>query len=239
MNTNGYSLPVDIWSLGCLFLEMATSKPPWGQYEGVAAIFKIGNSKDIPEIPEHLSVHAKNFVMLCLQRDPSARPTASRLLDHPFIQDQAKSGPSNVSVTRDAVPFSFDGCRTPSALDIHPRRKSVAAHDGVGEYSAKQPVIKDQRMARSPREKGKTITSLPVSPCSSPLRNSGPVYRSSMLSPPHPMHAMNLMGQGGYYTNGYSTFPTSQNPRYTLDPWHEAPLRRAQTPPAGSPRRDR
>ncbi|KAG2711567.1 hypothetical protein I3760_04G083000 [Carya illinoinensis] len=88
-NTNGPSLAGDIWSVGCTVLEMATSKPPWGQYEQAAAMFKIINSKDGPEIPEHLSNDARSFIELCLQRDPTARPTALQLLHHPFIRDQA------------------------------------------------------------------------------------------------------------------------------------------------------
>ncbi|KAG4936325.1 hypothetical protein AAZX31_18G144000 [Glycine max] len=113
MNTNGYSLPVDIWSLGCTILEMAASKPPWNQYEGVAAIFKIGNNRDMPEILDHLSSEAKNFIQLCLQRDPSARPTAQKLIEHPFIRDQSARKATNVRITRDAFPYMFDGSRTP------------------------------------------------------------------------------------------------------------------------------
>ncbi|MCD9639467.1 hypothetical protein HAX54_024037 [Datura stramonium] len=88
-NSNGCNLAVDIWSLGCTVLEMATTKPPWSQYEGVAAIFKIGNSKEVPAIPYHLSDEGKDFVRQCLQRNPLHRPTASQLLEHPFVKNIA------------------------------------------------------------------------------------------------------------------------------------------------------
>ncbi|GMH29576.1 hypothetical protein Nepgr_031419 [Nepenthes gracilis] len=87
--SNGCNLAVDIWSLGCTVLEMATTKPPWSQYEGVAAMFKIGNSKELPAIPDHLSEEGKEFVKLCLQRNPHNRPAAAQLLEHPFVKNAA------------------------------------------------------------------------------------------------------------------------------------------------------
>lgn len=53
----------------------------------VAALFKIGNGKELPEIPDHLSDEGKDFVMQCLQRNPRFRPTAAQLLEHPFIKN--------------------------------------------------------------------------------------------------------------------------------------------------------
>ncbi|XP_048232678.1 mitogen-activated protein kinase kinase kinase 3 isoform X2 [Ricinus communis] len=230
MNTNGYNLAVDIWSLGCTILEMATSKPPWNQYEGVAAIFKIGNSKDMPDIPDQLSNEAKSFIKLCLQRDPSARPTASQLLDHPFIRDQATTRAANINITRDAFPFTFDGSRTPPALDLHSKRSSIPLSEG--EYAMK-PVITNVRGLKNTRDDVRMITSLPVSPCSSPLRQYGPAHKSCFLSPPHPTYA--LVGQGGYNLSDYSLYSARPNTSYNHDPGFENSLLKGQTPGA-SPR---
>uniref|UniRef100_A0A2N9ERX0 mitogen-activated protein kinase kinase kinase n=1 Tax=Fagus sylvatica TaxID=28930 RepID=A0A2N9ERX0_FAGSY len=230
MNTNGYSLAVDIWSLGCTILEMATSKPPWSQFEGVAAIFKIGNSKDIPQIPESLSNDAKSFIKLCLQRDPPARPKASELLNHPFIRDQATTRVANMNVTKDAFPYMFDGSRTPPVLELHSNRTNIPSIDR--DY-ATMPVVPSSRALKSPRDSVRAITSLPVSPCSSPLRQYGPAHKSCFLSPPHPAYAM--VGQSGYNFNEYSSYTMRPNTTYTLDLWQETSPYRAHTP-GGSPR---
>lgn len=55
----------------------------------VAAMFKIGNSKELPTIPDSLSDEGKDFVRLCLQRDPQRRPPASKLLEHSFVKNVA------------------------------------------------------------------------------------------------------------------------------------------------------
>lgn len=52
-------------------------------------MFKIGNSKELPVIPDHLSDDGKNFVRQCLQRNPINRPTAAQLLEHPFVKNVA------------------------------------------------------------------------------------------------------------------------------------------------------
>lgn len=52
-----------------------------------AAMFKVLH-KD-PPIPENLSHEGKEFLQCCFKRIPAERPTASELLDHPFIRNSS------------------------------------------------------------------------------------------------------------------------------------------------------
>lgn len=52
-------------------------------------MFKIGNSKELPPIPDSLSEDGKDFIRQCLQRNPIRRPTAAQLLEHPFVKNAA------------------------------------------------------------------------------------------------------------------------------------------------------
>lgn len=79
----GYDFAVDVWSLGCTIIEMFTGRHPWSGLEGAAAMFKVLH-KD-PPIPENLSSDGKDFLQRCFRRNPAERPSASTLLDHPFI----------------------------------------------------------------------------------------------------------------------------------------------------------
>ncbi|XP_043712647.1 mitogen-activated protein kinase kinase kinase 5-like isoform X2 [Telopea speciosissima] len=78
------ALAVDIWSLGCTIIEMLTGKPPWSEFEGAAAMFKV--LRESPPIPETLSPEGKDFLECCFRRNPAERPSASMLLEHRFVR---------------------------------------------------------------------------------------------------------------------------------------------------------
>jgi len=63
-------------------------------------MFKIVNTKDIPEIPEGFSKEGKDFLSLCLKRDPSQRPSATQLLGHPFVQDHQAVRVTKCNITQ-------------------------------------------------------------------------------------------------------------------------------------------
>ncbi|KAF6809421.1 map kinase kinase kinase [Colletotrichum sojae] len=86
----GYSAKVDIWSLGCVVLEMFAGRRPWSKEEAVGAIYKIANGETPPipdEVRETISPLAIAFMLDCFTVNPLERPTADVLLSqHPFCE---------------------------------------------------------------------------------------------------------------------------------------------------------
>ena len=85
----GYSAKVDIWSLGCVVLEMFAGRRPWSKEEAIGAIYKLGSLNQAPPIPDDvravISANALAFMLDCFEIDPSQRVTAETLLrQHPF-----------------------------------------------------------------------------------------------------------------------------------------------------------
>ena len=65
-------------------LEMLTRQHLYSHLEGMQALFMIGKGKP-PLVPDSLSRDARDFILNCLQVNPNDRPTATQLLDHPFM----------------------------------------------------------------------------------------------------------------------------------------------------------
>ncbi|XP_027355560.1 mitogen-activated protein kinase kinase kinase 5-like [Abrus precatorius] len=79
------AMAIDIWSLGCTIIEMLTGKPPWSEFEGPQAMFKVLHKS--PDIPETLSSEGQDFLQQCFRRNPADRPSAATLLTHVFVQN--------------------------------------------------------------------------------------------------------------------------------------------------------
>ena len=84
-----HSGAADIWSLGCVILEMATGRRPWSTLDNEWAIMYNIAQGNPPEMPseDQLSPFGVDFLQRCFARDPAKRSTAAELLQHQWIVD--------------------------------------------------------------------------------------------------------------------------------------------------------
>ncbi|KAL5342953.1 kinase-like domain-containing protein [Aspergillus crustosus] len=75
----------DIWSLGCLVVEMFIGSHPFPDCSQLQAIFAIGSNKARPPAPEHASKDAVAFLDMTFQLDYQLRPDADELLKSTFL----------------------------------------------------------------------------------------------------------------------------------------------------------
>ncbi|KAG7194624.1 ATP binding [Scheffersomyces spartinae] len=81
-----YTKKADIWSVGCLIVEMFTGKHPFPEFSQMQAIFKIG-THITPQIPEWCTKEAKNFLGRTFELDYKKRPDSVDMLNEPFMNN--------------------------------------------------------------------------------------------------------------------------------------------------------
>lgn len=85
MTNNSYDYKADIWSLGITCMEMATGRPPHARVHPLKVI-NIIPAEPPPKLEgDEFSKEFKNFVSVCLIKDPKKRPDINLLLTHPFV----------------------------------------------------------------------------------------------------------------------------------------------------------
>ncbi|ESQ52969.1 hypothetical protein EUTSA_v10017904mg [Eutrema salsugineum] len=120
---------LDLWSLGCIVLEMYIGKRPWS---GVDSDDLESNLlKNIaPEIPHSLPCDARKFLETCFASKPDERRSASELLMHPFL-----TGEQMVAAGGERRPLLLK-------LKIRPRKSTVIPEKPLKTITIKPPQFK-------------------------------------------------------------------------------------------------
>lgn len=81
----------DVWALGVLTYFLLSGQSPFDLHAGVTSLEKhlsFTNARFVfmpPDIWRPISSEAKNFIALCLSKDPEQRPSAQHMLDLPWM----------------------------------------------------------------------------------------------------------------------------------------------------------
>lgn len=75
----------DVWSVGCVLIELATGRPPFHDCSTVWTVMYQVAQGTLPEPPADMTTPGRQFLDRCLQRKPEMRATSEQLQKHPFL----------------------------------------------------------------------------------------------------------------------------------------------------------
>ncbi|GJN90381.1 hypothetical protein Rhopal_003392-T1 [Rhodotorula paludigena] len=142
-----YDSKADIWSFGITALELASGRAPNSLYPPAKALSKT-IMDDPPELDREGGKHKysramKEMIDSCLQKDPSKRPTADKLLQHPFFRGAKRKTFLVSAILQDLPPLqdrqhrrrkaSLNGIDTIGSWDFNPTIPRTPLRTGSGE----------------------------------------------------------------------------------------------------------
>ncbi|BGP41566.1 hypothetical protein JCM10449v2_005557 [Rhodotorula kratochvilovae] len=193
-----YDSKADIWSFGITALELASGRAPNSLYPPAKALSKT-IMDDPPTLDReggkyHYSRAMKEMIDSCLQKDPARRPTAEKLLQHPFFRGAKKKGFLVSSILEDLPPLQDRQ---------HRRRKaSLNGMDTVGSWNFNE-TIPRALLRNGSTDSGDPFASFSLAP--SPLHT---IARRSSVDQRTPLHVV---------ANGRSREPSSHRRQVSFD----------------------
>ena len=138
-----YDLKSDIWSVGCVVVELLTGRPPWQEFDTVwAAISTIGKCTSFPpKMPTAPAVsdECEDFLRCCLDIDCDKRSSAEELIGHEWIVNALEEDEDEDSMTSSISTHDDEAYKGQLFRKISQIHTPVASKDHSKQFPSKRP----------------------------------------------------------------------------------------------------
>ena len=203
---SGYDGKADIWSLGITALELANGEPPYADIHPMKVLFLIPKNPP-PQLHGNFSPAFKEFIELCLKKDPRDRPNAKQLLTTSFVRKAGKPARLQELISR----YQDWKARYP--------KEAAESEDEATPVKRKDPVNEDLWDFGTVRPAGGR------GPALAPMNDAGANARN-----PSPQRKPAPQQRGGYGDENEDTIRASPPP----SPTKRLPFLQTQGPSTGS-----
>jgi serine/threonine protein kinase len=193
IRSNHHGREADVWAVGCCVIQMLTGEPPYKAFDThIAVMFQVTKGDIESQIPASAPDAVKDFIRACCRLKPSARPTVSELLQHPWMV--ATPDPAGSVTSPPSAAPAVGTAPPPSGIDLGPPSGAPAtrAHQSrPTETPPRPPGSGKQRTLSTGREAARSREGRP-SGASTPVRTEPPPASSGRSqsitdSPPPPV----------------------------------------------------